>query len=287
MLTFAAICPHPPIIIPGIGGKELNKVKKTVLAMEKLAKDFALAKPETTIIISPHGPVQYSAMTIVNSERLEGSFYNFGDLETKMSFENDPGTIKTIKAGAEKQNIPIGLIDRPDLDHGTLVPLYYLIHQPTRHPELVSGSRPPGDFSSPAQNDKIGKIKIVPIAFSFLDFQTHFKFGQTIGKEIQKSNKKIALVASGDLSHRVTPDAPAGYSPRGKEFDEKLVDLLKTNNAGKILEMDSDLIEEAGECGLRSIIILLGALCIMDYKFDILSYEAPFGVGYLVAKVNF
>jgi len=48
--------------------------------------------------------------------------------------------------------------------------------------------------------------------------------------------------------------------------------------------MDKNLVEEAGECGYRSIIILLGALDGLDWKPEILSYEAPFGVGYLVAN---
>jgi AmmeMemoRadiSam system protein B len=262
MLCFASICPHPPIIIPNIGGAELNNVKKTIKAMKKLAADFAATKPETVIIVSPHGPVQTNKMTITASENLSGNFGQFGDFETQMAFKNNPPLIKEIKKSAEEGKIPADLLDLPNLDHGALVPLYYL-------------SKNYPDFN------------LVPIAFSFLDYQTHFKFGQIIGERLAISDKRYAIIASGDLSHRVTPEAPAGYSPRGQEFDEKLAQLLEADDVQGILNLDDDLVEEAGECGLRSIIILLGVLdgCqLSNVNCQLLSYEAPFGVGYLVGQ---
>ncbi len=229
--------------------------------MKKLAEDFCSAKPDTIVIISPHGPIQYDRMSITASKELKGDFAQFGDFKTTLSFKNDLETVSAIKEAALKNNIPTDSVDTPQLDHGSLVPLYYL-----------------------TQNHH--SAKVIPIAFSFLDLQTHFHFGQAISEVIKKSGEKIAVIASGDLSYRVTPDAPAGYSPRGKEFDEKLIDLLKKNDSEGILSLDPDLIEEAGECGLRSIIILLGVLSEIRHNFEILSYEAPFGVGYLVARVN-
>lgn len=43
---------------------------------------------------------------------------------------------------------------------------------------------------------------------------------------------------------------------------------------------------EAGECGLRSFSFLLGILeeSKINWKPEVLSYEGPFGVGYLVAN---
>jgi MEMO1 family protein len=264
MLSFAAITPHPPIIIPTIGGQELKNVKKTIEAMKKLAADFAAAKPETVIIISPHGPVQTDKMTITVSENLSGNFRQFGDFNTQMDFQNDPVLTKEIKKSAQLAGILVDLIDLPQLDHGALVPLYYLTKM---YP----------------------KIKLIPIAFSFLDYQTHFKFGQIISQRLTTNDKRCALIASGDLSHRVTAEAPAGWSPRGKEFDEKIAELLKAGDVEGILNLDDELVEEAGECGLRSIIILLGILdgCqLPNAKCQLLSYEAPFGVGYLVAQYS-
>lgn len=260
MLKFAAICPHPPIIIPTIGHlASLKQVSNTIVGMEELAEKFARAKPETIIVISPHGPVGLDSFTISNSPTLAGHFYAFGDFKTEFVFKNDQNLIEKIKEEAEKVKIPLRIISIKELDHGTLVPLYYLIKG---HPN----------------------VKVVPLAFSFLDLRAHFKFGQILQSTIKSQKSKVGVVASGDLSHRLTTNAPAGYSIRGKEFDEKLVELLQKKDVKGILGMDKDLVEEAGECGHRSIVILLGALDGIDWEPEMLSYEGPFGVGYLVAN---
>ena len=264
MLKFAAICPHPPIIIPTIGRPpSLKQVSNTIAGMEKLAEKFARAKPETLIIISPHGPVDLDNFTISNSPILAGHFYHFGDVETEFIFKNDQNLIEKIKEEADKAKIPLRIVSIKELDHGTLVPLYYLIK-----------GRP--------------NVKVVPLAFSFLDSKTHFKFGQILNNVIsdKRPATRVGVVASGDLSHRLTTNAPGGYSLQGKEFDEKIVQFLQEKNVKGILNMDKDLINEAGECGYRSILILLGALDGIDWEPEMLSYEGPFGVGYLVANLK-
>ena len=260
MLKFASICPHPPIIVPTIGSlPDLKKVSKTVEAMEKLAEIFVKSTPDTVIVISPHGPVDFNQFTINDSPTLAGHFYNFGDFQTELIFKNNLELVEQIEKESKNAKIPLRKVNLGELDHGALVPLYYLAKE---HPNF----------------------KVVPIAFSYLDIETHFKFGKALRKVIDSQDKKVAIVASGDLSHRLTPEAPAGYNPRGKEFDEKLVELLKKKDDKGILNMESDLIEEAGECGYRSIVILLGALNGLKYHSETLSYQGPFGVGYLVAS---
>ncbi|MDI6602639.1 MAG: AmmeMemoRadiSam system protein B [Patescibacteria group bacterium] len=265
-IVFVAIAPHPPIIVPTIGRPaDLKIVSKTIEGMEKLAEKFATAKPETVIVISPHGPVDFNNFTVTNSPTLAGHFYNFGDFQTKLIFRNDKKLIEEIEKECQKAKIPIRLANIEELDHGVLVPLFYLAKS-------------------------YSNFKVVPLAYSFLDLETHFKFGQILHSAIQsykfhgREKSTIGIIASGDLSHRLTPDAPAGYSPRGKEFDQKLVELLEKKDVKGIMNLDPNLVEEAGECGYRSIIILLGALNNLDWQPEILSYEGPFGVGYLVAN---
>jgi len=145
------------------------------------------------------------------------------------------------------------------LDHGASVPLFYL----TKH---------------------LKDIEIIPLSYCLLDYDKHFQFGQLLKKELVKSDKRVAIIASGDMSHVLTKDAPAGYSPKGAEFDAKLVSLLKRKDMRGILQLDHKLIEEAAECGLRSFLILLGIIEEYKYEVEVLSYEGPFGVGYLVAN---
>jgi len=104
--------------------------------------------------------------------------------------------------------------------------------------------------------------------------------------ELKNSNDKIALIASGDLSHRLKADGPYGLHPDGEKFDKGLIEALKNNDIERILGLE-DQFPEAGECGLRSFCFALGALNAANIspQPQILSYENPFGVGYLVCDL--
>lgn len=275
MLNFAAISPHPPILIPTISkSDELKKLAKTVAAMEKLAKILAEKEIQTLIVISPHGPVSYDKFVINSAPVLVGNFNQFGDFETELIFRNDEKLIEAIERECQKEEIPLETLVVPQLDHGTLVPLYYLWKSlPEKTPAF--------------QNLREGRfLKILPLFPSFAESKIQFQFGKILHRVVAKEQGlgNYGIVASGDLSHRLTPDAPAGFSKKGKEFDEKLIAFLEKKDVRGILEMAPDFLEEAGECGYRSIVILLGALNGLNWQPEILSYEGPFGVGYLVAN---
>lgn len=268
-LVFASICPHPPLLIPEIGEEAIKEVEKTQKAMVKLASFFQRANPDIVILISPHGPVFTDAMTIKSLSFYEGDFSTFGAPNVYLKFKGDELISEMIGNWSNKNNIPTIILDEekfsygisPRLDHGTLVPLYYLTN-----------------------NGRFNDFVLVPISFSFLSLEDHFKFGKILSQSKILQTQRVAIIASGDLSHSLTYDAPAGYNPLGKEFDKTLINAIKEKNINKILNLDGDFIEDAAECGLRSIIILLGALSEYQWDPEILSYEGPFGVGYLVAN---
>ncbi|MDD5620994.1 MAG: class III extradiol dioxygenase subunit B-like domain-containing protein [Candidatus Pacebacteria bacterium] len=271
-LVFAAFCPHPPLIIPTIGSKEdLKQINKTILSFKSLAQKLKDSKAETLIIISPHGHIFSNVFSINTSKEFFGDFSLFDDFSSQLYFNNDLELSNQITNDCSEQKIPLKNIEEKSLDHGSLVPLYFLSQK--------------------------NKFNIIPIGYSFLSIKSHFTFGQSIQRTITKErfkktligkkilDKKIAVVASGDMSHRLNQSAPAGYSPLGRVFDESIISALLSNNAKKILDIDPNLSEKAGECGFRSLAILLGILDGLKTKPEVLSYENPFGVGYLT--VNF
>jgi aromatic ring-opening dioxygenase LigB subunit len=271
MFTFASISPHPPLIIPTIGKPEdLKLVQNTIEAMEKLAEVFSNSGVETLILISPHGPLQFDQFTLNKALSFEGHFKNFGDFKTELIFRNDLRLIQEIEKNLKNQKIPVRSVDIMELDHGSLVPLYYL-SSPSRQ-------------KAGRENKNPQEFKLVHLAFSLLDFKTHYKVGEILQRTINNEQRAIGIVASGDLSHRLLPDAPGGFSPEGKKFDKKLISLIEKKDVKGILNLDPDFVEAAGECGFRSILILLGALDNLKWKPEILSYEGPFGVGYMVAN---
>lgn len=261
-LVFAGISPHPPILIPNIGKDALKKIEKTKRALEKMEEELYITKPDVIIIISPHGELLADNFTVNGLPEFISDFEQFGDFETKKKWFGTPELASILKSKTDKNNLPVEIIDQQKLDHGTTVPLYYL----TNH---------------------LKNTRILPMGYSDLGRKEHFEFGQIIKEITNHSLKRIAIIASGDLSHGLTSDAPAGFSSVGEEFDNKIIELLENKNTVGYLNLENDFVEKAAECGYRSILILLGALKNTNCKFRNLSYEGPFGVGYLTGYFEF
>ena len=110
--------------------------------------------------------------------------------------------------------------------------------------------------------------------------------GECIKEAVEESGEDAVYIASGDLSHRLTQDAPIGYSPKGREYDESLVQKVQKGDVDGLLDTEESVLEEAGECGTRSIVMMFGALHNKEFNSKVYSYEGPFGVGYMIAKIN-
>ena len=158
-------------------------------------------------------------------------------------------------------NYEVPPIEDYHLDHGSAVPLYFL--------------------------DRNGwRGRVVALGYSFLSNEDHLKFGECIRRAAESTGRAVAFVASGDLSHRLKAEAPAGYNPSAHFFDEQVVDALLSNTPNEIIDIDPALRRAAGECGYRSMLVALGLTQTLPAACEVLHYEAPFGVGYLVAQLT-
>lgn len=269
MLQMVAICPHPPIIIPEVGKGEEKGAEKTVKAMEAIAQDIKRLDPDLLVFITPHGPVFQDAITVSKPKVLKGSFKRFGSsISLERSFAKDFSTelmdkargIKAMVAElteADAHGYGISL----EIDHGILVPLYYL--------------------------DKAGiKTPIVPINMGLLPYPDLYEFGISLREVINDIQEKVVVLVSADLSHRLTKNAPAGFDPQGKVFDEIIVQAINEGDVKRVLTIDDKIVTKAGECGLRPIIMGLGVLDGNQINSKVYSYEGPFGVGYMVAALT-
>lgn len=258
-LNFAGISPHPPIIVPGIGSDEdMAKVGETILGMKKLTTAFRKAEIDTLIIISPHMLIYPDKFNISVMQKLFGSFASFNHPEIIEEAQNDLDFVSILEKKMNEAQVNHVLYDNGgeffELDHGSMVPLSYL------------------------KQNQDSTFKVVPITYSYLPIAAHFAFGQVLKEAMAEYSGRVGILASGDLSHQLL------QNPEGKKFDKQLVDDLKEHKVQDILYYDEEFVEEAGECGYRSIVTLLGAIDGSDVKPEIFSYEGPFGVGYLVAN---
>ena len=258
-IKYAVITPHPPLIIPDIGGRYLGEVTSTVESMVTLGKKIKEISPETFIVVSPHCELFLKYFGVVTQERIEGDFREFGAPMVKLEFEIDTTLTQRIIDSARESDLPVREILDVYLDHGAMVPLYYLTRELDYKPRLVL------------------------ISFSLLPLERIYSFGKVIDSVAEEN---VVFVASGDMSHRLLPGAPNGYDPMGKIFDQAVVEIVKSGNLKGLLDLDPELVERAGECGLRSLVMLAGVMDGKKVRTRVLSYEGPFGVGYLVGEVE-
>jgi len=258
-LAFAAVVPHTPVLIPSIGKTALKKLDKTKVALEKLEEDLYLSKPDLIIIISPHGSYFSDAFTINVCPNFETSLKEFGDLTTKLKFRGEMDLSALIREHTKEEKIPTAMISEPTLDHGSTVPLFYL-------------------------SQHLPDVKIMQLGFCDLSWKMHLDFGTMIKEVILNTNKRVAVIASADLSHALTTEAPAGFDNAGEEFDKKIQELLSNKNVAGMMKMDPEMVKKSAECGFRSLLILMGVLNNVDCTYRQYAYESPFGVGCLTAN---
>lgn len=269
-VVLCGVCPHPPIMVPAVGKKRTDIVARSGRAMLELGRRLAESGARSVVMISPHGQVFTDGIAINANPVLKGDLKKFDAPEVAFELENDLSLAGDIHRCAREKGILTLEMDKKsadrygvkaDLDHGFTVPLYFLREAGVRLP-------------------------LVAVYMGLLPRERLYAFGVAMQKAIDASGKKVAVLASGDLSHCLTPDAPAGYEPRGREFDDEMVRLLSTADVTGIINMDAALVEKAGECGMRPIIMMLGALDGYSVEPEVLSYEGPFGVGYVVASLK-
>jgi MEMO1 family protein len=259
-LAYIAFVPHPPIIVPEVGKNNVSATKRTVLAMKKIGDNFNRLDIDTAILISPHTQISSFALTICTPDFYSGDFRQFAAPETKLDFRSDLQLSEEILCQLEKEAFPFEIDKQGFLDHGALVPLYWI--------------KKMTDY----------QFELVEIGFSGLDNDFHIKFGSLLATIAKKSKKRIALIFSGDLSHRHFDNDLVSFA---RKFDLTIKKELLLGKMDKIVEIDQKLVSMAGECGFRSLLIMAGALQNEKAKIQLYSYEAPLGVGYLVADVSF
>jgi MEMO1 family protein len=258
-LVFAGIAPHPPIMVPEVGREAIADVRRSIDAMAALTERVIRSGAETVILISPHAPLEPDAFVAYDGPQLYADFSNFRAPTATVHAELDEELLKETTRTAAETAFEVVRI-RGDLDHGTAVPLYFL----QRH----------GWHG-----------RVIALGYSFLSNLDHLRFGNCIRAAIDKAGRRVAFIASGDLSHRLKPDAPAGYNPRAHLFDEEVVDAIRSNSTRRIVTIDQELRRTAGECGYRSMLVAIGVTQKLESRCEVISYEAPFGVGYMVAQL--
>lgn len=258
MIVFAAHVPHSPLLMPSVSGDRIGAVKKTHDALEELSEELYARKVATIVLLSDHPTMYSDAFSISVSDPFHCDLRDVGDLGYHKNYHPDFPTIDALQRALRTDGEPVTLSTDDRLHFASTVPLHFL----TKH---------------------VPEAKLIPVAPCSRTPKEHFQFGQALKQTLAASSKRIAVISSGDLSQRLEDFAPGGYHNDGVRYDELVRTLVEHHNAVALLQMDEALLHNAEESSYRKLLMLFGTLDNTAVTPSIVSYEAPFGIGYLVA----
>jgi MEMO1 family protein len=259
MIVFAAFTPHTPLLVPTAG--QGDKLSRSIEAMRRLSEELYAAAPDTIVVLSSHGEDGAEAFSANLHDPYAAGLAAFGDHSPPKTFAPDLAFIDAMQRSLRRSSVPFTLDSAAELDHGAAVPLLLL-------------------------TEPLPSVRIVPVSFSGLSPKDHLAFGRALKDVALHSPRRIALIASGDLSHALSSAAPAGYRPEGEEFDRLVRQAVEHVSSSQLLQMPALLVATAAECAYRPLLMLFGALEGLRVRPEILAYESPFGVGYLTAQFH-
>ena len=253
----AYMVPHPPMIVPDVGQGDEKRVKKTTDSYDRVARQIADYKPDTIVISSPHTILYGDYFHISPGRRAKGSFARFRAPQVKFDVDYDTELVSRIEYLADRENVAAGTLGErdPELDHGVMVPLYFI-------------------------NKYYTDYKLVRIGLSGLPLSEHYKVGMMIAKAAEELDRRVVYVASGDLSHKLQTYGPYGFAPEGPQYDERIMDVCGRAAFEELFDFDESFCDKAAECGHRSFVMMAGALDGKALKTEKLSHEDITGVGY-------
>lgn len=260
--TQAVLMCHAPIVIPQIAGARAPLCTASSRAMATTAEFLVAHRPTGIVLLTPHTARFRSAYGVSEGVTIWGNLEAFGRPDIGSEFDGDTELQAKIRALARERQFDVRPIPSGPLDHGAVVPLQFL---------KEAGYR--------------GKIVVVGFPQE-TSLNSNAIMGQIIRDSLPQNGDTWALLASGDMSHRLAPGAPAGFHPDAARFDRLVVKCVESGNLDHLSSINGDLRNSAAEDVVDSLELACAALNVPNVGTKIISYEAPFGVGYLVAILH-
>ncbi len=253
----AYMVPHPPMIVPEVGRGGESQIRATAEAYAQVAGEIAALRPETIIVTSPHTVMYADYFHISPGAAASGSFAQFRAGSVRFRETYDTGLREALCAIADAEDFPAGTLGErdPQLDHGVMVPLYFV-------------------------RQKYSDFRLLRIGLSGLPLTDHYRLGQMLRQAVGQTGRRAVLIASGDLSHKLQTYGPYGFAEEGPVYDARIMDVCGRAAFGELFDFDETFCDRAAECGHRSFVIMAGALDGQAVSARTLSHEDVTGVGY-------
>lgn len=120
--------PHPPLIIPEIGRGEEQKIHSTTLSCQQAGREIAALRPDTIVLLSPHQTMYADYFHISPGRSARGDFGQFSAKQVCLEVSYDTEFVTYLGGVAGSHHLHAGTLGEREkkLDHGTMVPLYFV-----------------------------------------------------------------------------------------------------------------------------------------------------------------
>lgn len=267
-LVFAAIAPHGTVDVPDAPEAAVPGADKTHAALELLGCRFEEARPEATIVLTPHNVHVDGHFAVVLAGTLTGSLAELDAPTVELSCPVDlelaaDAVVALLDEGVPVVGASFGANDpataTAPMDWGVLIPLWYMGGR--------SDPPVPAVVVSPARDRPPDE---------------HVRAGRALAQAAERSGKRVALIASADHGHAHDPDGPYGFDPAAADYDARIVELVQQNRLGGLIELPPAFVDAAKADSWWQLLMLHGALG-DRWNGDFLSYEASTYFGMLCA----
>lgn len=242
-VAFAGLMCHAPIVHPKVAGAEARRCVATTRAMREVAARALAARPDRLVLVSPHSPRLAGGFAAWGG-RHQGDLADFRAPEVAIDLPDAPEVAVAL-------HLPLLPSRGAWLDHGAVVPLAFLWEAGWRGPTAILAL--PGRVGADSE---------------------------ALGRALAGLPGRTAVIASGDMSHRLQPGAPAGYDPLAATFDAAFVAALQAGDWPGALHAQPRA--RAAEDVIDSTAVAMAAAGHPE-NAEVLAYEGPWGVGYTEA----
>jgi aromatic ring-opening dioxygenase LigB subunit len=268
-LVFGCIAPHGSMAIPEAKPPDRPTLAAaTTAGMEELGRRFTKARPDVSIVLTPHNVHVEGAMAVIDAAAVAGDLVQWGS-PISLKVPVDRAVAHAAHDAIRAAGVPVVYVSYGANDPSAAVaPMDWAVQVPAHFMGGRSDPQVPVVVIAPARD---------------LPDEVHVRAGEAIGTAAAASQKRVALIASCDHGHGHDAKGPYGFTPKSKEFDDRLVALIKRDDLRSVASFGSAFARDAKADSYWQMLMLSGALGRGGWRGEFLSYEAPTYFGMLCA----
>ncbi|MBC6462716.1 hypothetical protein [Actinomadura sp. HBU206391] len=247
MLIGAAVCPHPPVLVPEVASGAAVELDELRAACDEAVRRLV-----------PGGGLDL--LVVVG-----------GDAETRGHGGGAAGSLRRygleLTIGAGPPLLPLSLtIGRWLLTRAGILP----------SDDAADPARTPAGAAARAE---VGAVRFQAVASDAESAEC-----LALGRRLAESAERVALLVMGDGTACRTEKAPGYLDVRAEAYDADVARAFGSAEAAVLARLDPGAARELRVAGRAAWQVLAGAAGGGEFAAELLAAEAPYGVGYLAAS---